>query len=140
MHQNKADREFSAKGKLPNAAPAWGLEPNSLSVGAIHSIVILSTFRPGDNTPITMEPTEQPVGTLFQGLHKASFAYKLLNKMGWEEGKGLVSAAGLWLARNRADGRAAGAAGGAFGGRAVQRRGGCSLPHRVSHTPNPHHT
>jgi len=30
-------------------------------------------------------------GPLFQGVDKGSFAYKLLNKMGWSEGSGLVS-------------------------------------------------
>jgi hypothetical protein len=32
-------------------------------------------------------------GPLFQGVDKDSFAYKLLKKSGWEEGRGLVSCA-----------------------------------------------
>lgn len=44
-----------------------------------------------------------PVGTLYQGVDKASAGYKLLASMGWKEGDGLVSAqfcvmALLWFA------------------------------------------
>lgn len=31
------------------------------------------------------------VQPLYQGVDKSSFAYKLLHKMGWSEGQGLVS-------------------------------------------------
>lgn len=46
---------------------------------------------------------------LFQGVDKGSFAYKLLNKMGWQEGKGLVSQAAVMCAPTAAASAAAAA-------------------------------
>jgi hypothetical protein len=44
----------------------------------------------------------EPPATLFQGVDKGSFAYKLLNKMGWSEGKGLVRSSACGRVRTSA--------------------------------------